>query len=61
MTLLMTHAYRPAYLRAMGLEPALLRNAAVLARQLQAVRIARPRDRNTLGDIVAGLEKQWQA
>ncbi len=60
-TLLLAHVYRPAYVHAMGLQPALLRNAAALARQLGIHRIVRPRHEPTLPAIVAWLEAQWAA
>lgn len=58
-TLLLTHGYRPAYALAMGRQPALLRGAAALARQLEVDRIVRPRNEPTLGAIVQWLEAQW--
>ena len=58
-TLLLTHTYRPSYVQAMGRQPAQLRSAAALARQLQVHRIVRPRHEPTLDAIVNCLERQW--
>ena len=58
-TLLLTHVYRPSYAQAMGRYPALLRDAASLARQLSVNRIVRPRHEPTLDAIVGWLESQW--
>ena len=58
-TLLLTHVYRPSYAQAMGRYPALLRDAASLARQLTVNRIVRPRHEPTLDAIVGWLESQW--
>lgn len=56
---LMSHAYRPEFVQAMGLQGALMRGAAALAPRLQMNRIVRPRATPTLDAIVAWLEGQW--
>lgn len=60
-TTLMSHAYRPEFVQAMGLQGALLRSAAALAPGLRMARIRRPRQAPTLDAIVAWLEQQWAA
>jgi hypothetical protein len=58
---LVSQAYRPQFLLAMGRQGAFLRAAATLAPHLLAHRIVRPRQGQTLDAIVARLEAQWQA
>ena len=58
---LMSHAYRPEFVQAMGLQAALMRGSAALAPRLQVSRIVRPRHVPTLDAIVAWLEGQWAA
>lgn len=60
-TTLMSHAYRPEFVQAMGLQGALMRSAAALAPGLRMARIQRPRQAPTLDAIVAWLEQQWAA
>lgn len=57
--LLLNHAYRPANLKLMDRQSTLLRQAAMLAPQLLASRIVRPREEPTLDTIVQHLEHQW--
>ena len=59
LNLLLTHSYRPAYLRVLGRQSTLLSQAASLAPRLLAGRIVRPRGERTLESIVAWLEEQW--
>jgi hypothetical protein len=59
LNLLLAHTYRPAYVQALGRQPALLRKVAALAPRLKASRIVRPRGEPTLDAIVAWLEEQW--
>lgn len=59
LNLLLNHAYRPAYLQLMDRQSTLLRQAALLAPQILASRIVRPRGEPTLDGIVRGLEQQW--
>ena len=60
-SMLMSHAYRPEFVQAMGLQGVLLRGTAALAPGLRMTRIQRPRQVLTLDAIVAWLEQQWLA
>jgi hypothetical protein len=61
LNLLLNHAYRPAYLQLMGCQPTLLRQAGLLAPQILASRIVRPRGEATLDSIVQRLQQQWMS
>ena len=58
-SMLMSHAYRPEFVQAMGLQGELLRGTAALAPGLRVARIQRPRQASTLEAIVTWLEQQW--
>jgi hypothetical protein len=57
--LLLTHTYRPAYLKAMGRQPQHMRRVAALAPRLHMARIDRPRHEQTLDAICDRLEGGW--
>lgn len=61
LSVLLSHAYRPEFVQAMGRQGALLRAAAAIAPRLKMHRIVRPRERQTLDAIVVWLERQWAA
>lgn len=60
LTVLLTHVYRPHYLKAMGRQNELLTAFAGVLRDLEVVRITRPRQGDTLPAIVDWLLGKWR-